>query len=87
MWPMLKYTLGRLGIFVAVFLLVLPFPGPSVLVKALIAVLVSLPLAWYLLRRWREAATVAISESVEQRRARRERLRAALAGEDEPKDL
>jgi hypothetical protein len=83
-WPMLKYTLGRLGVFVAVFLLLLPVPGPSVLVKALVAVLVSLPLAWYLLRRWRDQATVAIAGGVARRRARREELRAALAGEDDP---
>lgn len=84
MWPMAKYSLGRLGIFAAVFLLLLPVPGPSPLVKALVAVLVSLPLAWYLLRRWREQASVAIADGIAARRARREELRAALAGEDRP---
>lgn len=84
MWPVVKYSLGRLGIFAAVFLALLPVPGPSLLVKALAAVLVSLPLAWYLLRGWRERASVAIADGVAARRERREELRAALAGDDRP---
>jgi hypothetical protein len=84
MTPALKYTLGRLGLFLAVFLVMLPIPALSLPVKALVALLVSMPLAWFALRRWRDQTSVAIATGIERRRARRERLRAALAGEDEP---
>lgn len=85
--PVIKYTLLRYGLLLAVFLLLLPLPFFSVLVKAMLALLITMPLAWFLLRRWRDQSAEALAEGMARRRQRREQLRAALAGEDTPADL
>lgn len=82
--PMVKYTLGRIGLFAAVLLVLWPVPQLSLLVKLLVAVAVSFGLSWFLLRRWRDELSAHLADRVEQRRTEKERLRAALAGEDDP---
>lgn len=84
MSPLLKYTLGRLGLFLAVFLVLYPVPELSLLLKLLIALVVSFALSWYLLRGWRDQASVQLASRVERRRGDKEKLRAALAGVEEP---
>jgi threonine/homoserine/homoserine lactone efflux protein len=85
MTPAVKYTLGRLGIFVAVFAAMLPVSFvQSVLVKAMVALLISAVLSFFVLRTWRDQTAEQLAGAVEKRRAEKERLRAALAGEDEP---
>lgn len=79
--PMLKYTLGRIGLFVLVALLLLPVPM-QLLVKLMVAVIVSFGLQFVLLRKWRAQMIDQVDHSVGQRRAAREKLRSALAGED-----
>ncbi len=82
MSPAVKYTLARLGLFAAVVLVLLTFPI-DLLVKLMIALLVSAIGSWFLLRRMREAMAVRIEESMERRRDEKEKLRTALSGEDE----
>jgi hypothetical protein len=83
MSPVMKYTLGRLGLFAAAALALWPVPQLSPLVKLMAALAVSFGLSWFLLRRWREQMSAHLVERMERRRVEKERLRAALAGEDE----
>ena len=78
-----KYTLGRLGLFLAAALALWPVPL-NLLLKLMIAVLVSAVLAYFLLRPWRDEMARDLARGVERRRAERERLRRALAGDDAP---
>jgi hypothetical protein len=82
--PLVKYTLGRIGLFLAVLLVLWPVPVLSPLVKLLVALLVSFALSWFVLRGWRDQLAADLADRVERRRRGKERLRAALAGEDEP---
>jgi hypothetical protein len=82
MSPAIKYTLGRIGLFVAVALVLWPI-DMNIFVKLMIAVLASAGLAYFLLRGWRDQMAQQLAASAERRRGQRERLRAALAGEDE----
>ncbi|MPZ26918.1 MAG: DUF4229 domain-containing protein [Micromonosporaceae bacterium] len=84
MSPLVKYTLGRLGLFLAVFLVLWPVPALSLLVKLLVALLASFGLSWFLLRGWRDELAANLAEKVERRRVEKERLRGALAGDDDP---
>jgi hypothetical protein len=81
--PLVKYTLARVGLFavVAAVLLVLPLPV-HILLKLMIAVLVSAILALVLLRGMREEVAVRLSNRAHERAAEKERLRSALAGDD-----
>ena len=79
--PVVKYTLGRVGLFVAVALVLLPVPL-DLLVKLMIALIVSFGLQFVVLRKWRTEMIEQMDRSVTQRRAAREKLRSALAGED-----
>jgi hypothetical protein len=81
MSPVLKYTLGRLGLFLVVVVLLLPVPI-DLMFKLMIAVVASFGLQFVVLRRWREQMVNHVDRSVAQRRAARERLRRALAGEE-----
>jgi fucose permease len=84
---MLKYTLARLGLFVAVAGIALVMPVPeNVYLKLAIALLVSAGLGVFVLRGMREEVNVYVAEMVQKRKESRERLRAALAGEDSPKE-
>jgi hypothetical protein len=76
-----KYTLGRIGLFLAVLAALLPVPM-SLLLKLMTAVLVSALLAFFLLRGWRDEMAASLAAGARRRRAEKERLRAALAGDD-----
>jgi threonine/homoserine/homoserine lactone efflux protein len=78
--PLVRYTLGRIGLFAAVLLVVLPTSYPPLL-KLLAAVLVSAVLAWFVLRGWREDAAAHLAATAERRRAERDRRRDLLAGD------
>lgn len=77
-----KYTLGRIGLFALVAVALLPFQL-SVFLTLMIALLVSMALSYVLLRTWREEFAAEIAEAARKRRDQKEKLRAALAGEDE----
>jgi hypothetical protein len=81
MSPAVKYTLGRLGLFVAVFALLLPVPL-NFLVKAMIALLASAAFSYFLLARWRNEMAEQLGSVAERRAAEKKRLRAALAGDE-----
>ena len=81
--PSVKYTLGRIGLFLVVLAALLPVPV-SLLLKLMIAVLVSALLAFFLLRGWRDEMAASLARGAQRRRAEKERLRAALAGDDQP---
>ncbi|MGH3680979.1 MAG: DUF4229 domain-containing protein [Natronosporangium sp.] len=83
MSPLIKYTLGRIGLFLAALLVLWPVPVLSPLVKLLVALLVSFALSWFVLRGWREELAANLAEKMERRKQERERLRSALAGEDD----
>jgi len=78
-----KYTLARIGLFLAVFVVLLPVPM-NILLKLMIAVLVSAGLAYLLLRGWRDEMATSLAAAAERRKVEKERLRAALAGDDRP---
>jgi len=79
--PAVKYTLGRIGLFIAVFVLLLPVPL-NVLVKAMIALLASAGFAYFLLARWRNEMAEQLGSAAKRRSAEKQRLRAALAGDE-----
>jgi hypothetical protein len=84
MSPFLKYSLARLGLFGLVALAVLVVPiDISVPLKLMIAVLVSAVLAFFLLKGLREEASVQAVGMSQRRSEKRERLRAALNGDDD----
>jgi uncharacterized membrane protein len=84
MTPFLKYSLARLGLFVLVAVAVLVLPiSISVPLKLMIAVLVSAVLAFFLLKGLREEASVQAVGMAQRRSEKRERLRAALNGDDD----
>ncbi|WP_433315140.1 DUF4229 domain-containing protein [Micromonospora sp. CA-269861] len=78
----LKYTLGRIGLFVAV-LAGLWLIDMNVFLKLMLALVFSAALSFFLLRGWRDEMAGEIAEATERRRTEKERLRSALAGEDE----
>jgi len=80
--PGVKYALARVGIFVVVVALMWPV-GLDPLLTLMIALLVSMGASYFLLKRWRDETSDAIARGAEKRREEKERLRAALAGEDE----
>lgn len=82
MSPYVKYTLGRLGLFAIVFVLLLPLPL-NILVKAMIAFLVSAIASFFLLRGWAGQVGESMASGAARRAAEKERLRAALAGDEE----
>ncbi|WP_305787765.1 DUF4229 domain-containing protein [Symbioplanes lichenis] len=79
--PALKYTLGRFGLFVVVFALLLPVPL-NFLVKAMIALVASAAFSYFLLAKWRNEMAEQLGSAAERRSAEKERLRAALAGDE-----
>jgi hypothetical protein len=82
MSPYVKYTLGRLGLFVIVFVLLLPLPL-NILVKAMIAFLISAIASYFLLSGWAGQVGERMASAASRRSAEKERLRAALAGDEE----
>ncbi|GGK97173.1 DUF4229 domain-containing protein [Mangrovihabitans endophyticus] len=77
-----KYTLGRFGLFVVIFVLLLPVPL-NLLVKAMIALVASGGFGYFLLAKWRNEMAEQLESASSRRRAEKERLRAALAGDEE----
>ena len=82
MHPGVKYALGRLGLFAVVLAVLWPF-NFNPLLKLMIALLVSMVLGIFVLKRWRDEASESIAKGVEKRKAEKERLRSALAGDEE----
>lgn len=83
--PGLKYSLGRVGLFVVVavpLLLVLP-RDMNMLLKLMIALVISMALSFVVLRKWRDEMANEMVERAGRKRLEKERLRAALAGDDE----
>jgi hypothetical protein len=78
--PAVKYTLARLGILAVVLLALWPV-NMNVLLKLAVAVLFSAAASWFLLRGLRDEVTKRVEGSMARRTAEREKLRAALAGE------
>ncbi|MEV0396638.1 DUF4229 domain-containing protein [Polymorphospora rubra] len=82
MSPGVKYTLGRLGLFLAVALVLWPVPL-NLFVKLMLAVIISAALAFFLLRGLRDQMAEQLSDNVTRRRTEKEKLRSALAGDDQ----
>jgi hypothetical protein len=85
------YTLLRLGLLVAVFLVLYYLPQAfdvevPLLLAVLLAVVLQLPMAWLLFPAQRHRVGVLLAERSSARGGERARLRAALAGEDAPND-
>jgi hypothetical protein len=81
----LKYALGRVGIFVVCVLpaaLLLP-RDMNLLLKLMIALVVSAVLSFVLLRKWRDEVAAQMSGNSRRRVEQKEKLRSALAGDDE----
>ncbi len=81
--PVVKYSFARLGMFGVVLLILMPFPI-DVFVKLMAALLISLVLSFFLFKRLRLEMTEQVATGVQRRREQKERLRAALSGDDEP---
>jgi hypothetical protein len=81
MSPAVKYTLGRLGLFLIVFVALLLSPL-NLLVSAMIALVVSAVLSYFLLAEWRNQMGEQLASAASRRAAEKERLRAALAGDE-----
>ncbi|MEO3748499.1 DUF4229 domain-containing protein [Plantactinospora sp. B5E13] len=83
MSPAVKYTLGRIGLFLVVALALWPVEM-DIFLKLMLAVAFSAALAFFLLRGWRDQMAQQLAGASDRRRSEKERLRAALAGEDQP---
>jgi hypothetical protein len=81
--PAVKYTLGRIGLFLAVALALWPIQM-NIFLKLMLAVVFSAALSFFLLRGWRDEMAAQLAGAADRRRAERERLRSALAGDDQP---
>jgi hypothetical protein len=82
--PAIKYTLGRVGIFVVIAVALLPL-HLNLFLALMIALLSSMALSFFLLKRWREQLSADIATHVDNRRAEKDRLRTALSGDDDPR--
>ncbi|MFI7577353.1 DUF4229 domain-containing protein [Micromonospora sp. NPDC049497] len=78
-----KYTLGRIGLFVVVLAALLP-TDLDIFLKLIVALAFSAAASFFLLRGWRDEMAEEMAAAAERRRAEKERLRSALAGEDQP---
>ena len=78
---LLVHTVGRLGIF-ALLTVVLWMLGLDFFSGMLFALLLSMPIAYLLLRGTRERLSVAIVAWQEERARRKEELRTRLSGEE-----
>ena len=85
MSPAIKYAFGRIGLFLvcAVLAFVLLPRDLNGFLKLMVALVASLLLSYFLLRTWRDQVAEQFVASREKRVSERQRLRAALAGEDE----
>ncbi len=82
--PMMKYTLARLGLFIAAaaVLLVVPIELNPFL-KLGIALIASAILSFFLLRKLRDDVANQLADGARDRADRKEKLRSALAGEEQ----
>ena len=80
--PATKYSLGRVGLFAIFFAVLLPVPM-DMLLRLLIALVASAVLSWFLLSRWRNEMGATIERSMAARKVEKEKLRSALAGDDD----
>ncbi|MET7467172.1 DUF4229 domain-containing protein [Micromonospora sp. NPDC005686] len=78
----LKYTLGRIGLFVVV-LAALWFVDMNMFLRLMLALIFSATLSFFLLKGLRDDMAGEMAEAAERRRAEKDRLRSALAGEDQ----
>ena len=79
---MVKYTLARVGLFV-VIAAILQLLVHDLLLAMLISAVVTSVLSLFVLKRWRDEVAVTIENSMTSRRMEKEKLRSALAGDDE----
>jgi membrane protein implicated in regulation of membrane protease activity len=79
--PAIKYTLGRVGLFVVIAAALLPL-HLNLFLALMIALLASMLLSYFLLKRWRQQLSTDIATHLENRRAEKDRLRTALSGDD-----
>jgi hypothetical protein len=79
--PAAKYTLGRLGLFVVVLLALWPVEL-NLLIKLMVAVAFSAASSFFLLRRWRDEMAAQMADAAQRRKAEKDRLRSALAGDE-----
>ena len=84
--PMVKYTLARMVLFVICLAVVAFIPGLDVFLKLLLALIASSIASFFVLRAWRDQFAERLSTNSRRRLDQKERLRAALAGDDEPAD-
>lgn len=82
MSPAFKYFWGRLCLLVAAFALLWPTPL-NILIKLMLALVVSAGAGYFLLARWRNEMGEQLSNVAQRRTAEKERLRAALAGDED----
>jgi C4-dicarboxylate-specific signal transduction histidine kinase len=80
--PALVYTAARIALFLSVAV-VLYLVGFRTFALVLLALVISMPLSYVVLRRQREAFAAQVERRVEHRRAEKEKLRAALRGDDD----
>jgi hypothetical protein len=84
MSPLLKYSLARLGLFVATVAVVLAIPiDVNLFLRLAIALILSAVLSFFLLRTMRDRVAEQLAVASRERAERRERLRSALAGDDQ----
>jgi len=76
-----KYTLGRLGLFLLFLVVLLPTPL-NFFVQMMIAFVLSAVASFFVLTKWRNQMAERLGESAANRKAEKERLRAALAGDE-----
>ncbi|MFV2102007.1 DUF4229 domain-containing protein [Micromonospora sp. LOL_024] len=77
-----KYTLGRIGLFVVVVAALWPV-DLDIFLKLILALLFSAAVSFFLLKGWRDEMAEEMAAAAERRRTEKERLRAALAGDDQ----
>jgi hypothetical protein len=82
MKPAVKYALGRLGLFLVVFAVLIPTTPLNILVQAMVALIAASGLSLILLRRWRNESAEQFGEIAARRAVEKARLRSALAGDD-----
>lgn len=84
MSPLLKYSLARLGLFVATVAVVLAIPiDVNLFLRLAVALILSAVLSFFLLRGMRDRVAEQLAAAARKRAERRERLRSALAGDDQ----
>jgi 5-bromo-4-chloroindolyl phosphate hydrolysis protein len=80
---MVKYTLARVGLFV-VLGVILTMLVHNLILALLISAVVTSVASLFLLKKWREEVAATLETSMAARRSEKQKLRSALAGDDEP---